>query len=74
MLKQKKKQIIDVAGELMYHDRMKILKYLKDSKVKICTAGDGSRCDLDKLTTESIEELYKIVNNYKNNIPEINRI
>ena len=65
--------IVRNADELVYDDRMEILKLLMKNKVKIHEHRDGCRVRLDGLSDKVIKEIFNMVKRGLE-VSEINRI
>ena len=63
-------KIIKLCGEFPFKNKMLALKYIDSLGVKICTASDGSRINLSRLSEDQLNKLYDWVKNSWKPIPE----
>jgi len=63
-------EIIKLVNEFHVKQMMCCLKYINSLNIKICTASDGSRINLSRLSTEQLNKLYEWVQNTWQPIPE----
>jgi len=63
-------KIIELVNEFHVKQMMCCLKYINSLGIKICTASDGSRINLSRLSTEQLNKLYEWVQDTWQPIPE----
>jgi hypothetical protein len=63
-------KIIEAVERLTYEDKLRVLKYLDDTGVKITEQSDGSRINLDILNKPQLELLLVYVESLVKNIPK----
>ena len=59
----KKKYIMTHSGQLFMRNKIKLLKFISDLKIKIHTNQDGSRINLDICSKKEIDDIYNEVLN-----------
>ena len=63
-------KIIKLVNDFHVKQMMCCLKYINTLGIKICTASDGSRINLSRLSTEQLNKLYEWVQDTWQPIPE----
>jgi len=63
-------KIIKLCGEFPFKDKMLALKFIESLGIKICSASDGSRINLSRLSEDQLNKLYAWVEDTHQPIPE----